>query len=141
MLGALSSLPTINSQDVRIAISTLTRRRLIANTLKAALTNRMKEISGLANEKKFSSEFHEQGIPLLVSPMLLRSRDLGQIDLARIIKPRDEWVVEIAEVKSSLMGEAQMQKSQKRRLFSSQHFLAMLFGHRTKLVSMVKNNR
>lgn len=94
--------------------------------------------SGLANEKKFSREFHQEGIPLLVSPALLRSRDLGQIDLARIKKDREGWILEIGEVKSSMVGEEQMERFQKRRLFSSQRFLAGLFGHRTKLVSMIK---
>jgi len=72
--------------------------------------------------------------------MLLRLRNLGQIDLARLKKDGEEWVVEIGEVKSSTVGEEQMEKSQKRRLFFSQHFLAGLFGHPTKLVRMIKKD-
>jgi hypothetical protein len=96
--------------------------------------------SGLKTEQKFSWDFHKKGIPLLVSPTLLRSRDLGQIDLARIIKDKDGWILEIGEVKSSSVGEKQMEKSQKSRLFSSQKFLGGLFGHRTKLLSMIKKD-
>jgi len=97
--------------------------------------------NGLKNEQKFSLEFHQEGIPLLVSPKILRIRDMGQIDLARIIKNRGEWLIEIGEVKSSSVGEYQMEKCQIRRLFSSQHFLAGLFGHRTKLIRLIKKEK
>lgn len=100
----------------------------------------LKNSSGLENEIYFSHQFHSIGIPLLVSPTLLRLRNLGQIDLARFKKAGEEWVVEIGEVKSSSVGEEQMEKSQKRRLFFSQHFLAGLFGHPTKLVRMIKKD-
>lgn len=100
----------------------------------------LKNSSGLDNEIHFSHQFHSVGIPLLVSPTLLRLRNLGQIDLARLKKEAEGWVVEIGEVKSSTVGEEQMEKSQKRRLFFSQHFLAGLFGHPTKLVRMLKKN-
>ena len=96
----------------------------------------LKNLSGHRNEIKSSLEFHSKGIPLLVSPSLLRLRNLGQLDLARVIRDSEGWVVEIGEVKSSAMGEEQMQRGQKKRLFSSQHFLAGLFGHRTKLLSL-----
>jgi len=84
-----------------------------------------------------SLTFHSRGIPLLVSPSLLRLRNLGQIDLARLIKDGEGWVVELAEVKSSRVGLESMERSQKRRLSSSQQFLAALFGHRTKLLQMI----
>jgi hypothetical protein len=96
----------------------------------------LKNLSGHRNEIKASLGFHSKGIPLLVSPSLLRLRNLGQLDLARVIRDSEGWVVEIGEVKSSAMGEEQMQRGQKKRLFSSQHFLAGLFGHRTRLLSL-----
>jgi len=83
---------------------------------------------GLRNELNASETFHSVGIPLLVSSQILRTRNLGQIDLARLLKKNDSWRIEIGEVKSSKMGEHQMQKSQKFRLYSSQNFLSSLFG-------------
>lgn len=97
-----------------------------------------KNSSGHKLEIEFSKDFHSEGLPLLVSPALLRSRDLGQIDLARLKKDKEGWVVEVGEVKSSELGVEQMVKSQMRRLFASQKFLASVFGHRTKLVRLVK---
>lgn len=88
---------------------------------------------GLQTELKLSIEFHQKGVPLLVSSSLLRSRSLGQIDLARITYDREGWVIEVGEVKSSQMGIEQMERSQKRRLYSSQRFLSGLFGHRSHL--------
>ncbi len=88
---------------------------------------------------EFSREFHAEGLPLLISPALLRLRNLGQLDLARLKKDKLGWVLEIGEVKSSAVGEELMERSQLKRLYSAQHFLAGLFGHRTKLLRMIKN--
>ena len=88
---------------------------------------------GLHTELKVSIDFHQKGVPLLVSSTLLRSRSLGQIDLARITYDREGWMIEIGEVKSSQMGVEQMERSQRKRLYSAQNFLAGLFGHRTSL--------
>jgi hypothetical protein len=93
---------------------------------------------GLKLELDYSIEFHQSGVPLLVSATLLRARNLGQIDLARISVDREGWVIEIGEVKSSSIGLEQMERAQKRRLFSSQHFLSGIFGHRSRLLSMAK---
>lgn len=71
-----------------------------------------------------------------MSARLLRVRNLGQIDLARLQKDKEGWILEVGEVKSSEIGVASMEHFQKRRLFSSQRFLAGLFGLRTKLISM-----
>lgn len=95
--------------------------------------------NGFKLEKEVSQHFHQEGIPLLVSPQLLRSRDLGQIDLARLIKDRTGWILEIGEVKSSVVGEEQMLRTQRFRLFASQRFLSGLFGHRSKLLRLGKN--
>lgn len=76
-----------------------------------------------------------------MSCAFLRSRDLGQIDLARLKKDRQGWVVEVAEVKSSQLGVEQMARSQMRRLLAAQSFLAALMGHRTKLVRLVKAHK
>lgn len=96
----------------------------------------LRNSSGLKQEISISKNFHGEGIPLLISPLLLRNRNLGQIDVARMKKDNGGWLLEIAEVKSSEMGIAQMELFQKKRLYSSQHFLAGLFGCRTKLISL-----
>jgi hypothetical protein len=85
-----------------------------------------------------SETFHRLGVPLLVSSQILRNRNLGQIDLARLLKKNDLWKIEIGEVKSSIMGEYQMQKSQKFRLYSSQNFLSSIFGLPSVLISVIK---
>lgn len=94
---------------------------------------------GLTQEIAASQSFHLDGIPLLVSSTLLRSRQLGQIDLARIRVDKQGWLIELAEVKSSQLGVEQMERSQKRRLFASQHFLSGIFGHRSRLISIGNN--
>jgi hypothetical protein len=88
---------------------------------------------GLQTELKLSREFHLEGVPLLISSSLLRSRNLGQIDLARITRDRMGWLIDIAEVKSSQLGIEQMERSQKRRLLAAQNFLSGVFGHRSQL--------
>lgn len=97
----------------------------------------LKSSSGLLNEIKFSQDFHSDGIPLLVSARLLRARDLGQLDLSRIRKDRDGWLIEIGEVKSSEVGAFQMERFQKLRLYAAQKFLSGIFGFRSKLIRLV----
>ena len=93
--------------------------------------------SGLTSELTFSESFHREGIPLLVSSVLLRKRNLGQVDLVRLKKDPTGWVVEVGEVKSSEMGIFSMERNQKQRIFSTQNFLAMIFGYRTKLIRLM----
>lgn len=94
-----------------------------------------KNSSGLKHEKDLSKEFHAEGIPLLVSPKLLRARDMGQLDLAKLFKRRGEWVIEIAEVKSSTVGTESLIKGQRARILSAANFLSGIFG----FPSTVKN--
>ncbi len=96
----------------------------------------LKNTSGLKNEIFFSRIFHAEGTPLLVSPLVLRSRSLGQIDLARLKKSQLEWILEIGEVKSSQVGQEQFLRGQKKRLLSSQKFLSGIFGARSKLLTL-----
>jgi hypothetical protein len=93
----------------------------------------LKNFSGINRERACSLEFHREGVPLLVSPLLLRERSLGQIDLARIRKDENGWIIEIGEVKSSLMGGEVSVRGQRSRLQGTQNFLSALFGHRSKL--------
>lgn len=62
---------------------------------------------------------------------------MGQIDLARLIKDSQGWLLELGEVKSSAVGIEQMERFQKRRLLATQLFLAGLLGYRTKLTRLV----
>lgn len=96
-------------------------------------------MKGQELEKKISQDFHHSGIPLLISPALLRSRDLGQVDLARLGKDRQGWMLELGEVKSSMVGVEQMQRRQKGRLFATQRFLSAVFGHRSRLIPLLND--
>lgn len=73
-------------------------------------------------EEKESIEFHSSEVALLVCPQLLRSRGMGQIDLARWEKKYK--IIRVREVKSrpEFYGE-----TQRRRLKESVRFLATLF--------------
>ncbi|WP_408096765.1 hypothetical protein ACJVC5_17145 [Peredibacter sp. HCB2-198] len=66
-------------------------------------------------------------------------RNLGQLDLARIKKDREGWMVEVGEVKSSEIGQEMMERFQKNRIRSAQNFLSGIFGTRAKLISLVKS--
>ena len=94
---------------------------------------------GLEKERRSSITFHAEGTPLLVSSQLLRHRNLGQLDLARLIKDKDGWIIEVGEVKSSEIGVEQMEMFQRGRIFSSQRFLAAILGYRTRMKSIVEN--
>jgi hypothetical protein len=98
-----------------------------------------KSSSGPKEEINFSIHFHSTGIPLLVSPALLRRRNLGQIDLARLIKNKNGWILEVGEVKSSSVGEEAMGRFQLKRISCTQNFLSGLFGHPTKLLRLVRS--
>jgi hypothetical protein len=106
----------------------------------AKVSKGLRNSCGLENEKQFSEKFHSTGHALLVSPQLLRLRNLGQIDLARLREDKGGWIVEIGEVKSSQLGFANMEAHQKGRIMSTQSFLSALFGHRTKLLRIHKTN-
>ncbi len=90
--------------------------------------------SGLKEEILASIDFHSKGIPLLVSSQILRSREMGQIDLGRIKKDEVGWVIEVLEVKSSLLGEEMLLRGQRKRLCASMNFLSGIFGSRVKFL-------
>lgn len=98
----------------------------------------LRNLSGVELEKKYSKDFHAKGVPLLISPALLRERNLGQIDLARITKQKNGFFLEIGEVKSSLIGCEVYEFRQRQRLLKAQQFLSSLFGFSSKVVLLVK---
>ena len=80
-----------------------------------------------------SKEFHKLGTPLLIDQALLRSMDLGQIDLARI----ESLKVEVTEVK----GEIWPSSKQYMRILRSIDWISKLLNKDVKLkVHFVKNN-
>ncbi len=93
-------------------------------------------MSGLSLEILKSRDFHSEGIPLLISPDLLRKRDLGQLDLVRLQK-KNHWTLEIAEVKSSATGVAALERGQRKRIISAGNFLCGIFGCSMKFIRML----
>jgi hypothetical protein len=93
-------------------------------------------LSGLALERERSREFHADGLPLLVSPKLLRSRELGQLDLARM-KKKESWILEVAEVKTSSVGDEALERGQRKRIVNAAKFLSGIFGCPVKFIRLV----
>lgn len=83
-----------------------------------------KNLSGLRNELTHSKNIHHQNVPLLVSSRVLRSRNLGQIDIASINSSRE---IEVVEVKSSEQG-SHLHRYQYRRLNDALLFLTLIFN-------------
>jgi ribonuclease HII len=85
-----------------------------------------------------SVQFHSSSsIPILISPALLRIRNLGQLDLVKISKDQYGRIIEIGEVKSSPLGIQSAQKGQKLRLLASGRFFSWLIGARLKFTALV----
>jgi hypothetical protein len=94
----------------------------------------LKNTSGFEAEQRASITFHRCGIPLLVSPKVLRERDMGQLDIVRITKRSEGWVIEVAEVKSSIIGTEMMMRGQRSRLISAMKFLSGIFSSTSKFI-------
>jgi len=93
----------------------------------------MKKSRGLLNEIKASKNIHSQNTALLISPKILRSRGMGQVDLA-CYDSKNKKII-LVEVKSSEFGIMSLQGNQMRRLMHVQSFLSQLFGVGVKLES------
>ena len=81
-------------------------------------------LKGLEKELLCSKRFHEQGIPLLLSSQLLRSWGLGQVDLARLLRRKGEWLIELNEVKDGGI----LSQQQRKRLKKTSIFVGLLFN-------------
>lgn len=115
----------------------LSKSHLIFTSHKTHLyTETMKKINGLDREKQYSHSFHLFCLPVLVSPQLLRERQLGQLDLVRLKKDQGGWLLEVGEVKSSAVGIESMERAQKKRIKAAQNFLAGIFSARTRLIKL-----
>jgi hypothetical protein len=97
----------------------------------------MKDSPGLKKELTASIEFHKEGVALLISEKLLRDRFMGQIDLCRLRKTPQGYLIEVGEVKSSSTGEQSYLRGQNLRISSTQSFLSGLLGYRIKLIRIV----
>lgn len=72
-------------------------------------------------ESDFSQSMHRRGVPALVSPMVLRSLHLGQIDVAYLERTnKKSWVLKIIETKSSVSPSVMQMK----RLRKTQDYLS-----------------
>ena len=81
-------------------------------------------------EAKSTKYFHQKGVPALISPIVLRSKDLGQIDIAYLEKSSNKaWVLKIIEIKSSIYPD----RAQVKRLLGTQDYLSRLLEIESKL--------
>lgn len=80
-------------------------------------------------EKEFSLCFHQSCCPVLVSSLLLRSIDAGQVDVAGLYKKSNRWSLIIYELKSTQYPGA----IQWRRLRRTQDYLSRVLEMDAKL--------
>lgn len=81
-------------------------------------------------ESESSRFFHKKGVPVLVSSLVLRSQNLGQIDVSYLEKKAEKtWVLKIIEMKSSLYPSRQ----QLFRLLKTQDYLSKVLEMEAKL--------
>lgn len=74
-------------------------------------------------EAQASKYFHRESVPALVSTLILRSQNLGQIDIAYLEKDhKQSWVLKIVETKYSRYPS----KFQMMRLRRTQDYLSRL---------------
>lgn len=82
--------------------------------------------------------YHSLGTPCLVSSVVLRSRELGQVDVAYLQKKDTSWQLQIIEVKSKIHPSPKQMK----RLLKAQDFLARILEMETHLkVNFCKNDQ
>jgi hypothetical protein len=80
-------------------------------------------------ERDFSVQIHQSHFPVLISSLLLRSINAGQIDIAGLSKRKNEWVLHLFEMKfSKSPGRLQWQ-----RLLRSQDYLSKVLEIGVKL--------
>lgn len=74
-------------------------------------------------EAQASKYFHRECVPALVSSLILRSKNLGQIDVAYLERDHKKiWVLKIVETKSSVYPS----RNQMMRLRRTQDYLSRL---------------
>lgn len=84
---------------------------------------------GINLEREVSRSLHKEGVPLLISPLLLRRRGCGQIDVS-IIK-KDHIIV--AECK---YGRSEISYKQRLRLWAAGRLLLVIFDKPVQLLKI-----
>ncbi len=85
---------------------------------------------GDMHESKTSHIYHRAGVPALISSLVLRSKNLGQIDIAYLKRNKNKsWVLVIIETKSSVYPS----HFQMKRLRGTQDYLSRLLEMESKL--------
>ena len=84
---------------------------------------------GDKREKEFSELLHRVHCPVLISSLLLRFHQAGQVDIAGLSKNNKEWLLNIYEIKSSLAPSY----SQMQRLLRAQNYLSRILEMSVKL--------
>jgi hypothetical protein len=113
----------------------MVQQRFIGKASKECVST--SSLKGSASEKNVSQVFHQQGIPLLISAKVLRSRGCGQIDLARFVESQK---IECLEVKSSVTG-LKTSIKQRYRILKSSDFLAKVFNSSISMRYFVSKSR
>lgn len=81
-------------------------------------------------ESDLSLKFHHQGVPALISSALLRSLNLGQVDIVYLERNHSrKWVIKIIETKFSQYPSQQ----QMMRLRRTQDYLSRVLEMESKL--------
>lgn len=80
-------------------------------------------------EKEFSRTFHQQHCPVLISSLLLRSHEAGQIDMAGLQKKTNGWFLILYELK----GRVYPGRGQWIRLKKAQDYLSRVLEMESKL--------
>jgi hypothetical protein len=88
-------------------------------------------------EKTLSLEFHQNSVPLLIEPTVLRKRGAGQVDLARFVFGQNQKVIELLEVKSGF----EVTLKQRLRLRASANLIGEVFQVPVKLQYSLRTNR
>jgi len=87
-------------------------------------------------EKEFSRSFHSTHCPVLISSLLLRSHQAGQVDMAGLKKKPNGWFLILYELKSGTHPSRQ----QWVRLRRAQDYLGQILEIESKLeVKFCKN--
>ena len=82
-----------------------------------------KHQKGLFLEKRYSRQYHQNKLPLLVSPLFLRSIGAGQIDIAFFYKRGNKKLIKVVELKSSTF----LSRKQRLRLNKTLRMLGEVF--------------
>lgn len=86
-------------------------------------------LKGSEFERSFSQLAHQGHVPVLISSQILRSINAGQIDVARLTRKNQSWVLDLFEVKSRQHPSVW----QWRRLLRSQDYLSKVLEMETNL--------